>query len=346
MVEDIGLASDPSSSRDRPRRQSGCGPPSPPGWHRSCRHRTPPKAATLPRRRAPARPRTARSACSGPAWWPSRRRSQRVIAVSFTRPVPRKQRRSRNRTVELSCATRLRRSARRRGRRRSGSSDRLEDCGPTWSATSARSRPTARASTWRPAAARDVVDQQVADINRELVAARGDLAQRQASVAFAHELGAHGRGHEGSPEVMNSTVITDLRRQEGELLRSEAELRLHLRREAPAAAAGARAAGGSRGQDQPGGGPIVAGLESQATTAQARVAALQQQLDGVLGTRTRNREAELQLGELEPRPPLASASTSCSCSNPRKRKRRRRSSCRAGASCPARPSLTAPAHRA
>jgi Mrp family chromosome partitioning ATPase len=44
---------------------------------------------------------------------------------------------------------------------------------------------------------------------------------------------------------------------------------------------------------------IVASLESQATTAQARVAALQQQLDGVLGTRTRNREAELQLGELQ-----------------------------------------------
>ena len=222
-----------------------------------------------------------------------------MIAVSFTSASAAKAARIANRTVELFL--RHEAEAKRAEARKAAEwlSDRLEGLRTDVERDEASVQAYRTRFNLAPSGGTDVVDQQVADINRELVAARGDLAQRQASVAFAHELGAHGRGREGLPEVMNSTVITDLRRQEGELLRSEAELRLtygekHPRLQLVHAQREDLAAKISQEADR-----IVASLESQATTAQARVAALQQQLDGVLGTRTRNREAELQLGELE-----------------------------------------------
>src|SRR5262249_47671374 len=70
----------------------------------------------------------------------------------------------------------------------------------------------------------NVSEQQTSDLNAQLMAARGDVAEKQARLDQVRGL-VEGRGEiRELPEVMSSTIINQFRVQQLELARREAEL--------------------------------------------------------------------------------------------------------------------------
>lgn len=70
----------------------------------------------------------------------------------------------------------------------------------------------------------DVNDAQIADLNNQLVAAQTQLTGREARLAYIRGVRRGGQSLDSLPEVLSSPLIIDLRRQEAELARSQAEL--------------------------------------------------------------------------------------------------------------------------
>lgn len=67
--------------------------------------------------------------------------------------------------------------------------------------------------------------QELSDINKELIVARGQLAEKQAKLRLVSDLQASGQSLESVTEVVNSPLIVRLRENETDILRQEAELR-------------------------------------------------------------------------------------------------------------------------
>src|SRR5262249_26055097 len=70
----------------------------------------------------------------------------------------------------------------------------------------------------------DIVDQQLADINRQLTLAKSDLAARETRLSFVRALQRHGSGMDALLESLDSPALTELHHQELALLQSEAAL--------------------------------------------------------------------------------------------------------------------------
>jgi succinoglycan biosynthesis transport protein ExoP len=70
----------------------------------------------------------------------------------------------------------------------------------------------------------ETVDQQLADVNRQLDAAESDLAGRLARLAHVRELRRRAGGTEALVEALGTPTLIELRRQELALLQSEAQL--------------------------------------------------------------------------------------------------------------------------
>ncbi|HFA60286.1 MAG TPA: hypothetical protein ENJ83_06310, partial [Rhodospirillales bacterium] len=142
-------------------------------------------------------------------------------------------------------------------------------------------------------------DQELAELNKELIVARAQLAEKRAKLDLVRRLQQTGGRLDSVPEVAASPLIANLRNQETELLRQEAELSTlygekhprmqQLRREKANLQAKIRAEIER----------IVKTLENEVRGMAARVAALERQLSGVKARTVVNREAEVRLRELE-----------------------------------------------
>ena len=66
--------------------------------------------------------------------------------------------------------------------------------------------------------------QELSDLNRDLIVARGEMSENQAKLRLIRELRSSGRSVDSIADVVNSPVIINLRHQETQLLREEAEL--------------------------------------------------------------------------------------------------------------------------
>jgi len=142
-------------------------------------------------------------------------------------------------------------------------------------------------------------EQELGDLNRQLIEARAELAEKRARLSLVRDLERRGGALDSVPEVAASPIITNLRNQETELLRQEAELStlygekhprmVQLRREKANLQAKIRAEIAR----------IVRTLENDVRGVAARVAALETQLSGVKQRTAVNREAEVRLRELE-----------------------------------------------
>lgn len=145
----------------------------------------------------------------------------------------------------------------------------------------------------------DVTDQRLGDLHRELVAAQADLAARQARLAQIRALRRRGAPVDSLADVVGAPLIVELRRQEAELERSEAELagtygERHPRRQLAAAE---RARIGERIASEVG--RILASLENEVAIAAARVRAIEASLADAQDASGAGLAAEVQLRELE-----------------------------------------------
>lgn len=68
-----------------------------------------------------------------------------------------------------------------------------------------------------------ISEQQLTEINGKLVAARSDAAEKRAKYEQAEQIGLNGGNLQAIPDVVRSSVISDLRKQEAEVARKEAD---------------------------------------------------------------------------------------------------------------------------
>lgn len=69
-----------------------------------------------------------------------------------------------------------------------------------------------------------LTQQELSDLNRDLIVARGELAEKQAKLRLVRDLRNSGRSLDSIAEVTSSPLIVSLRQEETQLLREEAEL--------------------------------------------------------------------------------------------------------------------------
>jgi polysaccharide biosynthesis transport protein len=142
-------------------------------------------------------------------------------------------------------------------------------------------------------------DEQLAALNKELIVTQAERTQRTAKLNMVRKMRARGESLDSVMEVISSPIIGNLRQQETELLREEAQLAqeygvnhpklIEIRAERHKLAAKIDMEIEN----------IVRALENELAITQARETALQQHLAQAKGNRVQNRAAEVDLRELE-----------------------------------------------
>lgn len=142
-------------------------------------------------------------------------------------------------------------------------------------------------------------EQELSELNRELIVARGELAERQAKLRLVRELRASGRGLDAISDIAASPVIVNLRAREAELARQEAELVTQFGPRHPRMVQLERDRANLQAKVRAEVDRLATQLENDVRVVQARVATLEGQLAGVKGRSARDRQAEVKLKELE-----------------------------------------------
>jgi len=142
-------------------------------------------------------------------------------------------------------------------------------------------------------------EQELSELNRELIVARGEMAERQAKLRLVRELRASGRGLDAISDIAASPVIVNLRAQEAELARQEAELVTQFGPRHPRMVQLERDRANLQAKVRAEIDRLATQLENDVRVVQARVATLESQLSGVKGRSARDRQAEVKLKELE-----------------------------------------------
>ncbi len=142
-------------------------------------------------------------------------------------------------------------------------------------------------------------EQQIADINGQLVVQEGELAERQARLSAVTRQLAQGATAETSAEVLNSVVISDLRRQQAELVRERADLETRYGPRHPSLQRVLSEEADLEQQIRAEMDRIVTSLESEVAISQQRVGALRSSLAGLRTSIASNNRAMVRLRELE-----------------------------------------------
>ncbi|HEX5079907.1 MAG TPA: polysaccharide biosynthesis tyrosine autokinase [Geminicoccaceae bacterium] len=142
-------------------------------------------------------------------------------------------------------------------------------------------------------------DETVAALNRELIAARAERTQRAAKLDQVRKLRGRTGGLESIMEVIGSPVIGQLRQQEADLLRQEAQLSqeygvnhptlIQLKAERQKLATKIDIEIGN----------VIRGLENELAVAESRISALEEHLGQAKQHIVQNRAAQVNLRELE-----------------------------------------------
>ncbi|MDW8341669.1 MAG: polysaccharide biosynthesis tyrosine autokinase [Geminicoccaceae bacterium] len=142
-------------------------------------------------------------------------------------------------------------------------------------------------------------EQELSELNRELIVARGELAERQAKLRLVRELRARGAGLDAISDVASSPVIVDLRAREAELARREAELTAQFGPRHPRMVQLERDRANLQAKVRAEVDRIATQLENDVRVAQAKIATIESQLAAIKGRSARDRQAEVRLKELE-----------------------------------------------
>jgi polysaccharide biosynthesis transport protein len=144
-----------------------------------------------------------------------------------------------------------------------------------------------------------VTTQQLAQINSQLVAARGDRLQKEAAIRQVKEmLGSQG-GADAAAQVLDSPLIQRLREQETDVLQREAELATRYLPEHPAMVKVQAELDELRKKIADEVDRIVRGMANEAKSARAREMALKANLADLERSTANQEGAEIELHELE-----------------------------------------------
>lgn len=142
-------------------------------------------------------------------------------------------------------------------------------------------------------------EQQMSDLNAQLIVQRAELAEAQARLDTVRDMTRQGLSAEVSGEALNSTVISDLRRQQAEILRERADLQNRYGPRHPDIQRINNEEQNIREQIQVELRRIVSNIEGDVAIARKRVQSLESNLASMRNTVTQNNQASVRLRELE-----------------------------------------------
>jgi uncharacterized protein involved in exopolysaccharide biosynthesis/Mrp family chromosome partitioning ATPase len=144
-------------------------------------------------------------------------------------------------------------------------------------------------------------DQELAALQRELIVAQAELAERQARLELIDAAGTDGDALKSIPEVVTSPRLATLWRRQTELQRLEGELGTVYSDDHPRMRSLAADKTSLDAEMEAALGRIIGNIAHEAEVMEGRIGALQQQFERVSGAGAQSRSAVLHLRELERR---------------------------------------------
>lgn len=144
-----------------------------------------------------------------------------------------------------------------------------------------------------------LTEQQLSELNAQLILARTDRAEKQARYSRARQILQGGGSIESVVDVMQSSVISDLRKQQAELARKQGDLSAKYGPRHPAILNLDSERRDLESQIQNEVKRIVGSLANEAMVADTRVNALQKNLDDLQHKSGENDQAFIRLNELQ-----------------------------------------------
>jgi exopolysaccharide transport family protein len=144
-----------------------------------------------------------------------------------------------------------------------------------------------------------LTEQQLSEINSQLLLARAELDGSRAKLGRVRELVDRGSGFDSIGEVLASEVIRDLRREQSELIRKEAQLRARYGERHPSIIEIKDERRDLDRQIQSEVSRIVVGLENEVAVAASRVASLERSLADTTATAGEKEQDRVRLRELQ-----------------------------------------------
>ncbi|QGM44241.1 GumC family protein [Methylocystis heyeri] len=144
-----------------------------------------------------------------------------------------------------------------------------------------------------------ISEQQLSELNGKLISARADAAEKRAKYEQAAQVTSRGGNVQAIPDVVHSSVISELRRQQAEVARKEADLLAHYGDQHPLlinARAERRDIDRSIAEEIK---RILINLKNDYDVAKSREASLQNSLDQVTGLTGQDNGVAVRLRELE-----------------------------------------------
>ncbi|MEM6900614.1 MAG: AAA family ATPase [Pseudomonadota bacterium] len=144
-----------------------------------------------------------------------------------------------------------------------------------------------------------LTEQEITRVTGDLIAAEADLAERQARLTNVRSTLASGGNLDGVAEVLNSNVITDLRRQQTAVEGERAELRARYGLRHPEIIRINNEVADVESKIAAEVGRIVASLEGEVSVARQRISSLRNNRGQLNARLNRNNQAQVGLAELE-----------------------------------------------
>ena len=142
-------------------------------------------------------------------------------------------------------------------------------------------------------------EQELTDLSRTMMIARADLSEKQARLRLIRELRAQGESLDTVAEVLQSTVIVNLRQQEGMLIREEAELRTYYGEKHPKIQNLVAEKANLQKKIAVEVDRIIKNLGNEVRIIESRVAETEQQMGDLASLNDEERALQVELRELE-----------------------------------------------
>jgi exopolysaccharide transport family protein len=144
-----------------------------------------------------------------------------------------------------------------------------------------------------------ITEQQLSELNAQLILARADRAEKQAKYSRARQILSGGGNIESVVDVLQSSVIGDLRKQEAELARKQGDLSSKYGPRHPSILNLEAERRDLANQIQNEVKRIVASLSNETLVADTRVRALEESLEDLQKQTGQNNQAVIRLNELQ-----------------------------------------------
>tara|TARA_E500000305_G_scaffold92432_1_gene80499 strand:- start:2621 stop:4828 length:2208 start_codon:yes stop_codon:yes gene_type:complete len=222
-----------------------------------------------------------------------------VISVEFTSEVPRKAERIANAIADAYLVDQLEAKYEAARRATEWLDGRLQDLRDQVKATEETAELFRAAHGLIDADGSTLTEQQLKEINSQLLLARAELDGNRARLSRVRELVNRGSGFDSIAEVLSSDVIRDLRREQSELIRKEAQLRARYGERHPSIIEIKDERRDLDRQIQSEVSRIVVGLENQVAVASTRVRSLERSLAATTATAGEREHDRVRLRELQ-----------------------------------------------